>query len=89
MEKEICILKNFRNILDATTETDCSELDKAIATIEEAMNRTCEGCEYVIKYPNGCHECCLLTYADQEGCTSCIEVDKDFYCNKYKLKDNA
>ena len=47
MEKEIYILKIFRNILDATTETDCSELDKAITTIEEAMkHKTCDGCAY-------------------------------------------
>lgn len=39
MEKEICILKNFRNILDATTNTDCSELDKAIAELEEEQKR--------------------------------------------------
>lgn len=47
MEKEICILKNFRNILDATTETDCTDLDNAIKTIEYAMKpKTCEGCVY-------------------------------------------
>ena len=43
MEKEICVLKNFRNILDATTDTDCTDLDNAIKTIEYAMKpKTCE-----------------------------------------------
>ena len=47
MEKEICVLKNFRNILDATTDTDCTDLDNAIKTIEYAMKpKTCEGCKW-------------------------------------------
>ena len=50
MEKEICVLKNFRNILDATTDTDCTDLDNAIKTIEYAMKpKTCEGCVYEAK----------------------------------------
>ena len=48
MEKEICVLKNFRNILDSTTDTDCTDLDNAIKTIEYAMKpKTCDGCKFL------------------------------------------
>ena len=89
MEKEICILKNFRNILDATTDTDCSELDKAIATIEEALKpKTCQECKWWDRtrprsHPNYA-ECsnrdCPLSY---------VEVIHTFGCNMYEPKDNA
>ena len=74
MEKEICILKNFRNILDATTDTDCSELDKAIATIEEAMKpKECSKCKHI-------HQ---GWWCNENG----IRVTLDFGCNRYEPKD--
>ena len=70
MEKEICVLKNFRNILDATTDTDCTDLDNAIKTIEYAMkHKTCEGCKHK---PND-GECYY------EPCGTCARFFYDHY----------
>ena len=78
MEKEICILKNFRNILDATTDTDCSELDKAIATIEEALKpKSCDSCRSKF-----CSIKRILLERDEINSSY-------FYCNDYEPKENA
>ena len=89
MEKEICVLKNFRNILDAITDTDCTDLDNAIKTIEYAMKpKTCLDCKHysqstfygdlkVVKY---CHEN-RLGIGDIN-----FQI---FCCNKFEPKDNA
>ena len=89
MEKAICVLKNFRNILDATTDTDCTDLDNAIKTIEYAMKpKTCQECKWWDRtrprsHPNYA-ECnnrnCPISYE---------EVIYTFGCNMYEPKDNA
>ena len=92
MDKEICVLKNFRNILDATTDTDCTDLDNAIKTIEYAMKpKTCDGCirlyfdeiEKVYK--------CWNDVSDDVGYLhgeAVIRNIKDFCCNQFQPKDN-
>lgn len=66
MEKEICVLKNFRNILDATTDTDCTDLDNAIKTIEYAMkSKTCDGC--------------IDEEISSNRCEQCVRLARDFY----------
>ena len=83
MEKEICVLKNFRNILDATTDTDCTDLDNAIKTIEYAMKpKTCDGCKQSWKPNNQTFHKYFCEYLQ-------IPVHGDFCCNKHEPKDNA
>ena len=83
MEKEICVLKNFRNILDATTDTDCTDLDNAIKTIEYAMKpKTCEGCKTL--------PFVLTELAKKNGgkCGTCKRYVKDNYEAELKAKEN-
>jgi hypothetical protein len=89
MEKEICILKNFRNILDATTDTDCTDLDNAIKTIEYDMKpKTYSLCIFwdtakPRSHPNYT-ECNNRKYP-----LSYMKMHYEFGCKMFVPKDNA
>ena len=80
MNKALQILKNCRD--RGQKRAGGLDLDEAISELEEAMKpKTCEGCKQSWEPNNQTFHKYFCEYLK-------IPIHGDFYCNRYKPKDN-
>ena len=84
MHKALEILKNPMAIISANENHVYSkkQIDQVIAELEEAMKpKTCAGCKQSFEPNNQTFHKYFCEYLK-------IPIHGDFYCNRYKPKDN-
>ena len=81
MTKALAILNSMRE-LELKNELSTSGTDAAIVELEEAMkHKTCEWCKQSFEPNNQTFHKYFCEYLK-------IPIHGDFYCNRYKPKDN-
>ena len=79
LEEKVARLKNANHKI----REELKQCYKKIAELQEAMNKTCEGCKHGTAYVGTDRKYCERG-VQQDGL---ITVDKDFCCNRYVPKE--